>query len=131
MVSDGTEARLSEILRHAKTPPRKPLGQWLIDNMPRGIDLEIPSRHEPERAVPFSDGEAYYWRERNREVDFVVRAGNRLVAIEVKSGRAGGTLAGMAVFSEAFRPMRKLLVGGDGIDIETFLLKPVEDWLKT
>ena len=37
----------------AKTPPRKPFGQWLIDNMPRGIDLEIPSRHEPERAVPF------------------------------------------------------------------------------
>ena len=25
--------------------------------MPRGIDLEIPSRHEPERAVPFSDGD--------------------------------------------------------------------------
>ena len=75
--------------------------------------------------------QAYYWRERNREVDFVVRAGNILVAIEVKSGRAAVTLAGMAAFSEAFRPTRKLLVGGDGIDLETFLLKPVENWLKT
>lgn len=64
-------------------------------------------------------------------MDFVVRTGNRLVAIEVKSGRAADTLAGMAAFSEAFRPTRKLLVGGDGIDLETFLLKPVEDWLKT
>lgn len=39
------EARLSE--------PRKSLGQWLIDNMPRGNDLEIPGRHEPEREIPF------------------------------------------------------------------------------
>ena len=73
--------------------------------------------------------EAYYWRERNREVDFVMRAGNRLAAIEVKSGRNGAALPGMAAFAEAFRPARKLLVGGDGIDVETFLLKPVEEWL--
>jgi nitrite reductase/ring-hydroxylating ferredoxin subunit len=31
--------------------------------------------------------EVYYWREHNREVDFVVRAGARLVGIEVKSAR--------------------------------------------
>ena len=36
---------------------RKPLGQWLVENMPRGTNLEIPSRHEPERAIPFSDGD--------------------------------------------------------------------------
>ena len=81
-------------------------------------------------AAATGDCQAHYWRERNREVDFVVRAGNRLVAIEVKSGRAADTLAGMAAFSEAFRPTRKLLVGGDGIDVETFLSKPVGDWLK-
>ena len=81
-------------------------------------------------AAATGDCQAHYWRERNREVDFVVRAGDRLVAIEVKSGRAADTLAGMAAFSEAFRPTRKLLVGGDGIDVETFLSKPVEDWLK-
>ena len=81
-------------------------------------------------AAVAGDCEACYWRERNREVDFVVRAGDSLVAIEVKSGRAADTLAGMAAFSKAFRPARKLLVGGDGIDIETFLLKPVEDWFK-
>ncbi len=39
---------------YAKTPPRKPLGQWLVDNRPRGIDLEIPSRHESGRQIPFS-----------------------------------------------------------------------------
>ncbi len=36
-----------------KKPPRKPMGQWLIENMPRGIDIEIPERHEPEREIPF------------------------------------------------------------------------------
>ena len=75
------KARLSEILRlaeaegpqhigarrsfvvvpagawYAKTPPRRPMGQWLVDNMPRGIDLELPSRHEPGREVPFRDGD--------------------------------------------------------------------------
>lgn len=33
--------------------PRIPLGQWLVESMPRGIDLELPSREEPEREVPF------------------------------------------------------------------------------
>ncbi len=42
---------------YAKTSPRKPLGQWLIDNIPRGVNLEIPSRHEPERAIPFINGD--------------------------------------------------------------------------
>ncbi len=75
--------------------------------------------------------ETYYWRERNREVDFVVLAGNRLMAIEVKSRRAADSLPGMAAFSNAFRPTRKLLVGGDGIDLETFLSTPVDHWLDT
>ena len=81
-------------------------------------------------AAATGDCQACYWRERNREVDFVVRAGDRLAAIEVKSGRAADTLAGMAAFSETFQPTRKLLVGGDGIDVETFLSKPVGDWMK-
>ncbi len=28
-------------------------GQWLVENMPRGIDIELPSRDEPEREIPF------------------------------------------------------------------------------
>jgi len=73
--------------------------------------------------------ELFYWRERNREVDFVVRAGKTVTAIEVKSGRAREALTGMEAFSEAFRPKRKLLVGGDGIALETFLSRPVEHWI--
>ena len=73
--------------------------------------------------------DVFYWRERNREVDFVLRAGRRLVAIEVKSGRAPETLPGLATFANAFRPTRTLLVGGDGIALDEFLTRPVTDWL--
>ena len=74
--------------------------------------------------------ELFYWREGNREVDFVVRKGRMLVAIEVKSGRAPVTHSGLAAFSEAFKPKRTLLVGGDGIPVEEFLSRPVADWLQ-
>jgi len=32
---------------------RTPLGRWLIENMPRGIDVDLPDRAS-KRAVPFS-----------------------------------------------------------------------------
>ena len=42
----------------ARTTPRKPLGQWLVENMPRGINLEIPDRQASERPIPFADEES-------------------------------------------------------------------------
>jgi predicted AAA+ superfamily ATPase len=71
----------------------------------------------------------FYWRDRNREVDFVVQAGRQVTAIEVKSSRSPDALPGMAAFVEAFRPQRTLLVGGDGIAVEEFLSRPVEHWI--
>lgn len=73
--------------------------------------------------------ELFYWREQNREVDFVVRAGRTFLAIEVKSGRSPDAFPGLGAFSEAFKPGRTLLVGGDGISLDEFLTKPVEHWL--
>jgi hypothetical protein len=73
--------------------------------------------------------EVFYWRERNREVDFVVKAGRTLTAIEVKSGRPAEALPGIAAFAEAFKPKRTLLVGADGIPVEEFLMQPVEHWV--
>jgi predicted AAA+ superfamily ATPase len=73
--------------------------------------------------------ELSYWRENNREVDFVVRSGRRVTAIEVKSGRSSRPLSGIAAFQKAFHADRSLLVGGDGIGLETFLDKPVSYWV--
>ena len=72
------KARLSEVLRLAESegpqrigtrntfvvvparvwdenvPPALPLGQWLIENVPRGSDLEVPERRS-NRSIPFAD----------------------------------------------------------------------------
>jgi len=74
--------------------------------------------------------ELFYWQDRNRELDFVTRAGRTLSAIEVKSGRARTTQPGLAAFADTFKPQRSLLVGGDGIAVEEFLTRPVEHWVK-
>ena len=73
--------------------------------------------------------ELFYWRERNREVDFVVRAGRGVTAIEVKTGRARDMHPGLEAFSTAFKPRRKLLIGADGVPLEEFLGAPVEHWV--
>ena len=74
--------------------------------------------------------EVFYWRQDNKEVDFVVRSSQTVTAIEVKSGRARADRAGLTAFSAAFKPQRKLLVGADGIALEAFLSRPVEFWIK-
>ncbi len=81
-------------------------------------------------AAASGDCELFYWRERSHEVDFVVRVGRSVIAIEVKSGRAPDAFPGLGAFTEAFEPTRTLLVGGDGIPLEEFLTRPVLHWLK-
>jgi predicted AAA+ superfamily ATPase len=81
-------------------------------------------------AAEAGECELFYWRERSREVDFVVKAARRVVAIEVKSGRRRDSLPGMAAFGEAHSVPRTLLVGGDGIPVEEFLGRPVVHWTR-
>lgn len=73
--------------------------------------------------------EVSYWRERNREVDFVLRRGDRLRSIEVTSGRRKDPLPGLEAFSREFGG-RPLLVGGQGIPLEEFLSAPAERWVR-
>lgn len=71
----------------------------------------------------------FYWRDRNREVDFVARAGRQVVAIEVKSGRERDTLAGTQAFLAAFPKSRALLIGDQGIPLTEFLSAPASRWV--
>lgn len=76
--------------------------------------------------------ELSWWREGDREVDSVLSGAGGLAAIEVKSGRAGTSRPGIAAFTAAFAglgPIRPLLVGGDGIGLERFLLEPAGRWV--
>ena len=99
-------------------------------------------RHDPERwgriaesavgahlanGATNSDYELFYWREGNREVDFVLRRGSRVLALEVKAGNRRTTLPGIAAFDKEFGPARKLLIGSGGIPFAEFLqMKPAE-----
>lgn len=64
--------------------------------------------------------EVYYWRERNDEVDFVLRKKNSIVAIEVKSNSESST-KGLNKFREMFKPHNTIIVGEGGISAEEFL----------
>jgi predicted AAA+ superfamily ATPase len=72
----------------------------------------------------------HYWRDRGREVDFVVESPGGRLAIEVKSGRRRDMLPGLEAFRMAFEPSRTLLVGTDGVSVEEFLRRPVGHWLQ-
>jgi hypothetical protein len=60
-----------------------------------------------------------YWRERDKEVDFVVSRGRDLWALEVKSGRSGKG-SGLSWFRRRYPQARALMVGGQGIPLEEF-----------
>ena len=64
--------------------------------------------------------EVFYWRERNDEVDFILRKKASVVAIEVKSNAEKST-AGLETFKKAFRPHTAFIVGDGGLNAENFL----------
>jgi hypothetical protein len=70
--------------------------------------------------------EVSYWRERSDEVDFVVRAGRNVWAIEVKSGRPRRA-PGLAAFLRRYPRACPLIVGSGGMRLEEFFSsEPVE-----
>jgi predicted AAA+ superfamily ATPase len=81
-------------------------------------------------AAAAGDLDLFYWRERNREVDFVVQRGRTIAAIEVKSGRSRDTHPGLEAFVRAFGPVRRLLVGRGGISLEEFFAAPATHWVR-
>jgi len=74
------------------------------------------------------EGELYYWRENDEEVDFVVRRGDKLLAIEVKSGRRQNNI-GLGTFMQHFHPQHSLVVGGNAMPLEDFFNGDIESLL--
>lgn len=64
--------------------------------------------------------EVFYWRERNDEVDFILRKKGTLVSIEIKSNAEKRT-EGLEKFRRLFNPQSALIVGESGIGAEEFL----------
>jgi len=55
-------------------------------------------------------GEIFYWRDRNDEVDYIVRFKDRLIAIEVKSGRLNKSPAGLDKFLKHYPKAEKIVL---------------------
>lgn len=64
--------------------------------------------------------DVYYWRDRNLEVDYVLKKGNSIVAIEVKSNSELKP-EGLEAFRERFHPGASFIVGDGGIKAEDFM----------
>lgn len=70
----------------------------------------------------------YYWKGRHSEVDFVLRRGSHLVAIEVKSGRQMRGARGLGEFLGRFPRAKRLIVGANGVPLADFLSAPSSHW---
>ncbi|MDR3257049.1 MAG: ATP-binding protein [Endomicrobium sp.] len=67
------------------------------------------------------DFDVFWWRDRGNEVDFVLQKGDKITAVEVKSGRLkknGGTLEFKKLYPQAL----SLTVGSSNFKLEDFLL---------
>jgi len=63
------------------------------------------------------DCDLFYWREDNEEVDFVLRRADKLLAIEVKSGKKQSN-SGLSTFRQMYNPQHSLVVGGQALALE-------------
>jgi hypothetical protein len=77
--------------------------------------------------LPAADFGVTYWRDGDHEVDFVITRGTKIWAIEVKSGRPG-QLSGVGAFKQRYPKANVWLVGGGGVNLEEFFLRPATDW---
>ena len=139
----GLQKYAGEAVRQRGSSPKLQVLNTALMTAQSGLDLGA-ARADPElwgrltesavgaylaNAAAGGEIELYYWRDRGKEVDFVVRTGGALTAIEVKSGRSPDVHPGMAAFAGMFKPRRMLLVGADGIALEDFLTRPVAHWV--
>ena len=63
------------------------------------------------------DCDLFYWREDNEEVDFVLRRADKVLAIEVKSGKRQSN-SGLSTFRQMYNPQHSLVVGGEALPLE-------------
>lgn len=69
--------------------------------------------------------EVFWWREGNKEVDYVIESGEAVVGIEVKSGRVKST-GGLTAFVNANPHATTRIVGSASCPVERFLLGEVD-----
>lgn len=71
--------------------------------------------------------EIFYWREADKEVDFVLQYGEKVIAIEVKKdSKTAFKRSGMDAFDAHFHLHKMIVVGKQGFSLEEFLATPIK-----
>jgi len=82
------------------------------------------------RMAENNGGEVFYWRERDLEVDYILKFGEKVLAIEVKSGRTKETHSGLSIFLTRNKQAAGLVItnaklkGQKSLSLQDFLLAP-------
>ncbi len=69
----------------------------------------------------------YYWRHVNHEIDFIVKKGKEIIALEVKSGRNKKYISGFDALKKVSKIKKNLIIGREGIPIKDFLSMKIDD----
>ncbi|MCK4905360.1 DUF4143 domain-containing protein [bacterium] len=72
-------------------------------------------------------GKLLYWRDRNDEIDYVIHIGQKLIAIEVKSGAPEKAPASLNLFSRRYKEAKKVIISQPKITEKTEHNKTKED----
>jgi uncharacterized protein len=99
---------------------QQPLAQVMLDPVAWGRWVENIVGTHLLNASKEQGFELWYWREGNHEIDFILKQGPKIVAIEVKAGnRLKST--GLTAFEKQYGECKKLLVGMDGFTWKDFI----------
>jgi predicted AAA+ superfamily ATPase len=99
---------------------QQPMSQVMLDPVQWGRWVEnIVGTHllNASREEGF---ELWYWRDGNFEIDFILKQGSKLVAIEVKAGNRIKS-SGLTKFENQYGECKKLLIGTDGFTWKDFI----------
>lgn len=88
-------------------------GRWVES----AVGAELLARHLPHSSThPL----IYYWNNGQKEVDFVLRSGHQLQALEVKSGLLAGNVSGLEAFVRLHPQAHPRVVGTGGMPLEVW-----------
>jgi len=83
------------------------------------------------RMAAQNGGEVFYWRERDLEVDYILKLSGKVLAIEVKSGRAKESHSGLSAFLARNKEAAGLIIanttkekGQKTLSLQDFFLTP-------
>jgi len=110
-------------LTTAPSPTTFARARQLPDQWIKLVELAVGA-HLSGAALSGEIDDIYYWRDRSKEVDFILRLGTKIVAIEVKNHRRKEPGSALAVFDKAFLPAKTYIVGGDEFPLEKFFETP-------